>query len=93
MSREILVASAGRNEISDAAHAVLDHLEAHEEEWANFHAWEGQIGAALTITRETFEAACVERPLAEIRAKAIEAAARLIDAVADIDCCIATGQS
>lgn len=82
---------AGRNEISEATHAVLDLLDEHEGEWADFCTWQNQLNNA--VSRATAAANASETgTLAHIRELAVEGAARLIDAIGEIDRCINAGE-
>ncbi|MEY2882395.1 MAG: hypothetical protein RL490_119 [Pseudomonadota bacterium] len=90
MPRPIPEAIVGRNEISDAAHAVLDLLDANHQEWADIWTWHGQINRAAKLAFDANHQAEFDM-LGAARTRAVEAAARLIHAIGEIDRCIAAG--
>ncbi|MBB5684326.1 hypothetical protein [Sphingobium boeckii] len=80
-----------RHGVSPAGHAVLDFVEDHQPDWDN--------GDDLFETQFTLAMACIARAqctgvkLVHQRDRAIEAAARLIDAVHTLDMMIDAGRS
>lgn len=83
--------TAARNEISEAAHAVLDHLDQNQERWADLVPWQDHISAAQKLAN-TAVVVAEDGHLPGIRDLAIEAAARLIDVIGELDRCIAAGE-
>jgi len=81
-----------RQGVSPAAHAVLDLLDAEADGWGNAHTLAGQLDEARLAAATAHGHYITHRPLAELRPYAVEAAARLIDAVREIDRCIAAGE-
>lgn len=88
MPRPIPAATVARNEISEAAHAVLDHYDAHAEQWCDLILLHQQLDIVALVTRRA-ALGLKSDPLAEVRTRAIDAAARLIDAIGELDRCIA----
>lgn len=75
-----------------AARAVLDRLELMGQAWGDEHTTASQLGEARDACQAAHGAYLTEEPLAHVRAAAIDAAARLIDAIHEIDRCIAAGE-
>jgi len=70
-----------RQGVTPAGHAVLDHLEARQVEWGDRHAIAEQLKMAQARARNALYAANPKKQ----RDFAIEAAARLIDAINEMD--------
>jgi len=79
-----------RQGVTDAGHAVLDCLDLNQSRWGDTVTqdlqllWAGSL--AMSASADHFS-------LAQTRTMAVEAAARLIDAIGEIDRCIAAGEA
>lgn len=71
-----------RHGVTPAGHAVLDYLEAHERGWGDLHDVAGQLKMAQARARNALYAR--DTPIKQ-RQYAIEAAARLIDAINEMN--------
>jgi hypothetical protein len=71
-----------RQGVTGAGHAVLDLLEAQQAEWGDLYGVTGQLRMAHARTRNALYAS--DNP-AKQRQYAVEAAARLIDAIGEMD--------
>ncbi|GGI82028.1 hypothetical protein GCM10007973_18080 [Polymorphobacter multimanifer] len=70
---------------------IVQHLEEHQSEWSNHQTWQDQIEDASVLVRQA-NAVADDAPLHAVRAKLIEASARLIDAAQELGHCIEMGE-
>jgi hypothetical protein len=82
-----------RHGVSEATQEVLDMLESLGMVWENNHTLAAQLGEAREKAAAAHGAYITDGTLADVRAATVEAAARLLDALGEIDRCIAAGEA